>query len=163
MFIFLIFCGGLLLYFWFWVPFYFFFFRKSLGMILLWCYSWKSMGGLYWVGVYFREIEVDFRVWSQECPQSTLLPIPSSGLFQSHCRLDPKFLPLLSFLVVFPQAFHHNLISFTVFILSSLSSQAKWQILLISLPPSLAVMNALTSAGGNMTEIWTVGFQHFKD
>lgn len=142
----------------------FFFFRKSLGMILLWCYSWKSMGGLlYWVGVYFREIEVDFRVWSQECPQSTLLPIPSSGLFQSHCRLDPKFLPLLSFLVVFPQAFHHNLISFTVFILSSLSSQAKWQILLISLPPSLAVMNALTSAGGNMTEIWTVGFQHLKD
>lgn len=84
------------------------------------------MGGLlYWVGVYFREIEVDLRVWSQECPQSMLLPIPSSGLFQSHCRLDPKFLPLLSFLVVFPQAFHHNLISFTVFILSSLSSQAK--------------------------------------
>lgn len=113
---------------------FFFFFRKSLGMILLWCYSWKSMGGLlYWVGVYFREIEVDFRVWSQECPQSTLLPIPSSGLFQSHCRLDPKFLPLLSFLVFFPQVFHHNLISFTVFILSSLSSQAKWQILLISL------------------------------
>lgn len=141
-----------------------FFFRKSLGMILLLSYSWKSMGGSsHWVGVYLLQ-----RNWGRfqgveaRVSSSTLLPIVSSGLLQSHHWLTLSFPPLLSF-PVFAWIFYHSLISFTVFVLSSLSSQAKWQIFLVSVPPSSIVMDALTSAGGNLTDNWTVGFQDLKD